>query len=151
VRYQNIHKASGTRSFFDISRHPKTLFVNSGEGSDTDIYSLRQGVPVVVSAFLREQGRFRPGRLVLDVSRSEKIVWEHYRFLLGYKTAKFLYPPYEALNPGPVIGRGAWNVDKRAFTAVFLNAADERAEVAVPGADLEFLLQAVKLINGDNI
>jgi hypothetical protein len=76
------------------------------------------------------------------------MVWEHYRFLLGYRAMKSLYPPYEIRSVEPVAGRGSWNVDKGIFRAVVLSAGSESVEIAVPEIDLEFLQYAVSWING---
>jgi hypothetical protein len=108
---------------------------------------LRQGFPVAIAAFMRAQGPFRQGRLLLRAASPDPIIWEQYRFLLGYKPVKSLPPPYEIRRVGRVSGRGAWNVDEYLFKAVHLVAGTEDIEIAIPDADLSFLGEALAWLN----
>jgi hypothetical protein len=101
VSGRNIHKASGTRSFLDLARHPMGLLGNGGPRPAEDASCLRRGVPVLVTEFLREQGPYRLGRLVFRVAGPDPIVWERYRFLLGHKAARSLSPTFEIGRAGP--------------------------------------------------
>ena len=143
----DIHRASGTKSFLDLARHPLNLLGIGDDNPTVDISWLRQGVPVVVACFLRQGEPYRLGRLVLQAESFNPITWEHYRFLRGYKPERSLHPPFEVRNVGPVVGPGSWNVDKLLFKALSLSAGSETAELAVPAKDLEFLARAVELLN----
>jgi len=145
VSRRDIRKASGTQSFLDLARSPGRL-LRSGNG-EADMANLREGLTIAVSAFMRTRVAFRQGRLLLCAAAPAPMVWEQYRFILGYQAVKPLAPPYSVTDAGTVAGRGAWNVDKYLFRAADLVAGTEVVEIAVPAADLAFLSEASAWLN----
>lgn len=100
------------------------------------------GATLFVSAFVRRTERFEQGRLVLQVSAREPVVWQPYRLFRAYGPAVSLRPPYEVQSVGPVTGPGAWKIKTGLFRAIALYANGEARDLAVPTIDVP-LVRAV--------
>jgi hypothetical protein len=133
----------------DMVRHPGQLFriVRGLPATDPvdDLRVLRDGNrPLIVSAFRHDQGRWRQGTLLLEMSAAEPIVWRRW---VQPNQAVPIPAPIDVEGVSPVSGRDRTHIKEELFRIMKVHTGGQSWRLAVPTVDVALLRAAIVQAN----
>jgi hypothetical protein len=145
-------RAGGSRTFFDVLRHPVDTVIDPLATGDSqlqnDLTALGSGESREVSCFLRGEAAglplsFTQGTLTID---STGMTWRRYwRHRRGVFPIPTLDRVVEIRRPG---GHGERNIKRNLFKIVKATGPDGSVEFAVPGVGPELIRRAIGGVTG---
>lgn len=138
---RRVQRAAGTQSFGDLLRHPgrviEALRGAAPQRSAADAEALRAGQARAVVAFVREEGCFRQGYLILDPASAPAICWTTVDMLgRAVRPHVPVRPPFHLFGVTPLTGPGSHRIKRDQFRLVSIEAADRHWELAIPTIDV---------------
>lgn len=147
-------RAGGSRTFFDVLRHPgetvKDPFATGDSQRQSDLAALAGGESREVSCFLRGEAAglplaFTQGTLTIDsTGMSWRRYWRHRRDVIPIPTLERVV---EIRRPG---GPGERNIKRNLFKIVKASGPEGSVEFAVPGVGLELIRRVISGVTGDS-
>jgi hypothetical protein len=134
--------AAGTRDLKDV--FGSSVLRRPDRRPEADLDDLLLGRPLFVSAFRRRGRRFKQGRLVLELTAPEPVIWRPYRPFRSYGARTSLAQPYSIQSVGPVTGPGGWAIKRDLFRMITVLGASDLWELAVPTIDVELVRTALE-------
>ncbi|QBI55867.1 hypothetical protein [Streptomonospora litoralis] len=131
---------AGTRSLTSTLLHPvRTVWqmANARAAQEADLRDLNAGLPLMATAFVKSNRRYRQGAFVFDLDASEPVVWRKWRPFMPYG------PPVALRGPFELGGFGPAPAQYQSMLQTTIRDASSVWEVMVTAADTELVAAAL--------